>query len=171
MRLFIGLQPGEEFRAALCELQERLREAGVTAGYLVPSNLHMTLAFIGEWPENIAGILPPVEQPFDLRLSHAGLFPEAKVVWAGVEPSEALNALARRVRDGLKDAGIPFDPKPFVPHITLGRKPYVPASIDLSGIKVPPAFMTVTEVCLYRSAREKSGMVYSVIGRSGNRAG
>ena len=169
MRLFIGLRPGEEFRTALCLLQDRLRAAGVMAGYLAPSNLHMTLAFIGEWPENIAGLLPPVDRPFTLRLSRAGLFPEAKVVWAGVEPSEALDDLARRVRGRLEDAGIPFDRKPFVPHITLGRKPFVPPGLDLEKIAAPPARMTVTEVCLYRSAREMSGMVYTVIGQSAGR--
>ena len=42
----------------------------------------MTLAFIGEWPEDISEILPAADQPFLLRLSDVGLFPEAKVIWA-----------------------------------------------------------------------------------------
>ena len=33
---------------ALAVLQDRLRCAGITGRYLDPSNLHMTLAFIGE---------------------------------------------------------------------------------------------------------------------------
>ena len=67
----------------------------------------------------------------------------------------------------LSEAGIPFDQKPFVPHITLGRKPILPAGIDLSGIQIPPAVMTVSDVFLYRSDRGENGMVYSVIGKSG----
>ena len=86
MRLFVGLRPSDEFRARLSVLQSRLLDAGVAARYLEPSNLHLTLAFIGEWPENISGILPSVERPFTLTLSHVGLFPEAKVIWAGVQP-------------------------------------------------------------------------------------
>ena len=166
MRLFAGLRPSEEFRAALSVLQSRLQAAGVAAKYLDPSNFHMTLAFIGEWPENITALLPAVEQPFQLALSRVGLFPEAKVIWAGVETSDALNRLADQVRSKLSGACIPFDPKPFVPHFTLGRKPTVPAGLALPGIEVPPAVMTVKDVCLYRSDREENGMVYTVIGQS-----
>lgn len=165
MRLFVAVQPSEEFRKALSVLQYRLQASGITARYLDPSNFHLTLAFIGEWPENIAGILPAVEKPFILKLSHAGIFPEAKVLWAGVAPSDALNQLAASVRNALSEAGIPFDPKPFVPHITLGRKPAVPEGTGLADISVPPAAMTVSEACVYRSEHRENGMVYTVIGR------
>ena len=94
MRIFVALQPAPAFRDALASLQDRLRAAGVTGRYLTPSNLHLTLAFIGMWPEDISGLLPIVEQPFSVTLSHLGIFPAAKVLWAGVEPSEALNCLA-----------------------------------------------------------------------------
>ena len=164
MRLFVGLRPSEAFHRVLAELQTQLQNAGIAAKYLDPSNLHMTLAFIGEWPENIADILPSVEQPFSITLSHIGLFREATVIWAGVEESEPLNQLADSVRNNLSAAGIPFDPKPFVPHITLGRKPIVPAAFDLSEIVIPSAEMTVSDVFLYRSDRGENGMVYSVIG-------
>ena len=164
MRLFVGLRPSDEFRAALSVLQSRLRAAGVTANYLDPSNLHMTLAFIGEWLEDVSGLLPEVTQPFSLSLSHVGLFPGAKVIWAGTGASEDLNQLAERVRNNLTEAGIPYDPKPFVPHITLGRKPAVPSGFHLSEIMIPQAVMTVRDVFLYRSDRRDTGMVYSVIG-------
>ncbi len=170
MRLFVGLRPAEEFRTALSVLQSRLLAAGVAARYLDPSNLHLTLAFIGEWPENISGLLPSVEQPFTLTLSHIGLFPEAKVIWAGVQPSDALDRLAQRVRFHLSEAGIPFDPKPFIPHITLGRKPVVPVGVSLSGIEIPPAVMTVEDVFLYSSYRDENGMVYSAVGSSSQKA-
>ena len=164
MRLFVGLRPSDEFRTALSVLQSRLQTAGVAARYLDPSNLHMTLAFIGEWQENVSGFLPAVIQPFSLMLSHIGLFPEAKVIWAGTETSEELNQLTERVRNRLREAGIPFDPKPFVPHITLGRKPAVPAGFNLSEIVIPKAVVTVNDVFLYRSDRGETGMIYSVIG-------
>ena len=171
MRLFAGLRPSDEFRTALREVQARLQAAGVSARYLEPSNLHLTLAFIGEWPEDVSAALPIVEEPFPLVLSGVGLFPEAKVIWAGVGESAALDCLAQKVRDRLTGAGIPFDPKPFVPHITLGRKPVVPEAVDLSGIVVPPAEMTVDDVFLYRSDRGENGMVYSVIGSGSGKGG
>ena len=166
MRLFVGLRPSEEFRTALSVLQSRLQSAGVAARYPDPSNLHLTLAFIGDWPDDVSAVLPQVDHPFTLTLSGIGLFPEAKVIWAGVQKSFALDHLAQQVREKLAAADIPFDPKPFVPHITLGRKPVVPETVILSEIKIPPAFMTVKDVFLYRSDRGESGMVYSVIGSS-----
>ena len=167
MRIFVALEPSPAFRDALSAVQDRLRSAGVTGRYLTPDNLHLTLAFIGEWPAAVTGLLPAVREPFPITLSHLGVFPEARVLWAGTAPSQALDELAAQVRNVLKEAGIPFDPKGFYPHITLLRKPAVPAGLDLSGIALPPACMTVREVCLYRSEHTPDGMAYTVIGRSG----
>ena len=169
MRIFAAIRPTDAFRAALSVLQDNLRAAGVTGRYLDPSNLHMTLAFVGEWPENISDLLPAVTEPFSVRLSRPGVFPAAKVLWAGAEPCPALDRLAAQVQESFRENSIPFDPKPFNPHITLIRKPVLPAGLDLSEIPVPSAAMEVTEVCLYRSDRGEDGMAYTVVGSSGDR--
>ena len=88
------------------------------------------------------------------------------MLWAGVEPSDALNSLARQVRNVLKEAEIPFDQQDFNPHITLVRNPAVLEHVLLSEIEVPQATMIVKDVCLYRSDHLESGMEYTVIGRS-----
>ena len=139
MRLFAALQPSPGFRSALEDLQQRLQAAGVTGKYRDPAGLHLTLAFIGEyddpervkafigeWPEDVTEILPAVEKPFSITLSHTGIFPEANVLWAGIKASDELEHLAGRVRHCLADEGIPFDRKRFRPHITLARKPFIP---------------------------------------------
>ena len=164
MRLFVGLRPAETFRAALKGAQDRLRAAGVEGRYLDPANLHLTLAFIGEWPEDVTPVLPAVTEPFEIELAGPGIFPEAKVLWAGVKPSAALDRLAGEARDRLAANRIPFDPKPFNPHITLVRKPLLPAGLVLPETVFPAAAMTVKEVCLYRSERGENGMEYTVIG-------
>ncbi len=166
MRIFIALQPTPAFRDALASLQDRLRAAGVTGRYLTPSNLHLTLAFVGMWPEDISGLLPPVQQPFPITLSHLGFFPKANVLWAGVKPSEALNSAARHVRQVLSEAEIPFDRQDFNPHFTLARKPAVPEHVLLSDIEIPQATMIVKDICLYRSDHGENGMEYTVIGRN-----
>lgn len=86
MRLFIALEPSAGFKSALMEVQARLRAAGIGARYYDPAALHLTLAFIGQWPEDISPLLPPVEAPFPLTLSHLGVFPEAKVLGRGWRP-------------------------------------------------------------------------------------
>ena len=166
MRLFAALQPSAAFREALLDLQDRLRAAGVAGRYLDPASLHLTLAFIGEWPDNAAAFLPPVEEPFPITLSHIGIFPRARVLWGGVAPSEALNALAAKVRQSLYNAGIPYDPQAFNPHITLIRKPILPDEELLGSIRPEPVTMMVRAVCLYQSEHKADGMAYTVIGRT-----
>ena len=169
MRLFVAVEPSPGFRAALKDVKEKLREAGVTGKYREDAGLHLTLAFIGEWPD-AAGVLealPAVREPFSVTLSRPGIFPGANVLWAGVEPSEGLDRLASRVRENLEAAGIPFDRKAFKAHITLARKPVVPENVSLPEIAVPRVSMIVDEVCLYRSDRGENGMEYTVVGRKG----
>ena len=166
MRLFVGLEPTPDFRAALSELQMRLQAAGIEGRYLSPMNVHMTLAFIGEWPEDVTEVLPGVTEPFSITLSHLGVFTGAKVLWAGIKPSRELNDLAAKVRKQLDAAGIPYDRQSFNPHITLMRHPILPSEQVLTYIQVPPASMIVKEVCLYQSTHEADGMKYTVIGRS-----
>ncbi len=165
MRQFVAVQPSPGFRAALEALQKRLRAAGVTGRFREAEGPQLTLAFVGEWPEEVTEVLPSVKKPFSVTLSHLGFFPEANVLWAGVEPSEELEHLAEQVRHRLADEGIPFDRKRFYPHITLARKPSVPAGVVLSEIPVARVSMIVDEVCVYRSDPGKNGMVYTVIGK------
>ena len=167
-RLFVALEPSPAFRYALSLLQDHLRAEGVTGRWLHPSNLHMTLAFIGAWTEDVTECLPAISAPFRISLGGVGIFPGAKVLWAGVEPSRELDALAEEVRKKLDLAGIPYDKQPFYPHITLARKPYIPDNISISTFEVPPADMTVRDVCLYKSEHLENGMAYTVIGRGGN---
>lgn len=166
MRLFVGLEPTPDFRAALSELQMQLQAAGVEGRYLSPSNLHMTLAFIGEWSEDVTEKLPNVTEPFSITLSRLGVFTGAKVLWAGIWQSPELNDLAAKVRKQLDAAAIPYDQQSFNPHITLIRKPLLPREEVLTSINVPPASMIVKEVCLYQSIHEADGMKYIVIGRA-----
>ena len=166
MRLFIGLQPTGDFLRALARVQDDLRAVIVGGRWYDIDGLHLTLAFIGEWPGEAESCLPEVPDPFPIVLSHIGIFPKAKVLWAGVEPSGPLEALAARTRQGLAAAGIPFDAQPFVAHITLARKPVLPYADCLSEIEVPRVSMMVRETCLYQSVRVASAMRYTVIGRS-----
>ena len=82
MRLFIAIQPTKEFLSGLCLLQDRLRCAGVGGRYINEPDLHMTLAFIGEWLENISELLPAVKKPFPIVLSQIAVFPGSDVLCA-----------------------------------------------------------------------------------------
>ena len=98
MRLFIAIQPDKEFRSALRAVQNELRRRGVEGNYTRVENLHLTLAFIGEYPDPNA-VLEAMEKvsfdPFTLRLAGLGAFGD--LWWAGLEDSGGLDALVRRL--------------------------------------------------------------------------
>ena len=161
MRLFIAVPLSGEMRAALTAVQEELRRRGARGTYTREENLHLTLAFIGEYPAPDAVISAMESVPFpavSLALDGAGSFGE--VWWAGLRESEALAADVKRLRRALAEAGIPFDRKRFSPHITLLRK----ARGELSGVSFEPVTMTVETISLMRSDRGKHGMLYTEVG-------
>ena len=161
MRLFIAVRISPEMKAALTKAQRAMYDRGVRGNFTPEENLHLTLAFIGEYPseDNVMDALSNVTfTPFELALDGVGRFGD--LWWAGLRESAALTAVVRRVRRALAESGIPFDRKRFAPHITLLRK----ASRDAAGIPITPASMTVRTVSLMSSRRGRNGMIYTEVG-------
>ncbi|MBQ9015386.1 MAG: RNA 2',3'-cyclic phosphodiesterase [Firmicutes bacterium] len=164
MRLFIAIQLNPDIRDALTDLQSRMQRLGVRGNYTRPENLHLTLAFIGEYgdPDHVLEVLDQIRfEPFRLRLKGIGSF--RSLWWAGTEECPELNALVRRIRRGLSEAGIPFDRKKFSPHITLVRKPVSrDGSIPREVLEhAPAADMMADHISLMRSDRGRKGMIYT----------
>ena len=164
MRLFVAIQLSDKMKDALTAAQDELYDRGVRGRFTSEENLHITLAFIGEYPdaEPVLDALSAVTfAPFEIALEGMGCFGD--LCWAGLAQSVALETLARRVRRALAEAGIPFDRKRFAPHVTLIRK----ASGKLPGIRIPPVSMSVDTVLLMLSERGRNGMIYTELGAVG----
>ena len=164
MRLFIALQLNSQMKKALTESQEHMQRLGVRGNFTRRENLHLTLAFIGEYPEpeDVIDVLETIHfQPFQISLEGIGSF--GNLWWAGLSGSDELRTLAKKLRRGLADAGIPFDRKKFSPHITLVRKAYTrTGTIPEEVLRQPPrGTMTVDHISLMRSDRGKGGMIYT----------
>ena len=167
MRLFISVQLNKVLRDQLLDIQEGMREQGVQGNFTRAANLHITLAFIGEYsdPSEVLEVVRNVDfWPFEISLDGVGAFGD--LWWAGVDKgSEELKALAAKLRHALAEAGIPFDRKRFAPHITILRRArfaegFVPE--EESPEDERPS-MLVDRICLMRSDRTKHGMVYTEI--------
>ena len=52
MRLFIAIGLNDNIKAALAEMQEAMRRQGIRGNYTRIENLHLTLAFIGEYGDD-----------------------------------------------------------------------------------------------------------------------
>jgi 2'-5' RNA ligase len=161
MRLFLAILLSDEMKDALINTQNAWYDAGIRGNYTAEENLHLTLAFIGEYPdaEPVLEALSEVSfTPFSPSLEGAGCFGD--LWWAGMKESAALEAVVRRIRRALSEHNIPFDRKRFRPHITLIRK----ASGAMPGTRAEPASMTVERISLMRSDRGRNGMIYTELG-------
>ena len=161
MRLFIAINLSDAVKDGLINMQNALYDRGVRGNYTSEENLHLTLAFIGEYPdfEPVLDALSSVSfHPFDLSLEGMGRFGD--LWWAGMRESVPLTAVARSIRRALAENDIPFDKKKFSPHITLIRK----AAGELPGIEPEPVSMNVHTISLMRSDRGRNGMIYTELG-------
>lgn len=135
MRLFVAVFPPED----VCgHLRDRLTGGGRPVRLTAADRWHITLAFLGEVG---GGRLPEVERALDqvtvpqgteLRLRGGGHFGRGRstVLWAGVEGE--LAGLHADVRDRLRDADLPYDARPFTPHLTVAyaADPWVREVLD-----------------------------------------
>ena len=130
MRLFVAVVIPSVVRDNLAALVRELRTFAPEEKWVRVENLHVTLKFIGEAPEEK---LEPIRQalarvrsdsPVKLDFRGLGFFPNEKhprVFWAGIEASPNLKKLAADIAMAGEKLGIPREQRPFSPHLTLAR--------------------------------------------------
>lgn len=158
MRLFVVIQLSDEMKKALVACMHDLKKQGVEGNYVPARNLHLTLAFIGEYddPARVKRIIESVPLlPFRLSLSEKGNF--GNLLWIGVKGNQKLKTYVKNLREALKAAEIPFDDDKFIPHITLIRKT---ASKKAYQVHLNKAEMTVKKVSLMKSDIKSGKAVY-----------
>ena len=167
-RLFVDKKKNKDVLARL----EALKAEFPGIPWAPRKNLHLTLRFIGNVPEeDVPGIRAALRGVragrFYLRARGLGIFAQSRqtVLWAGLEPSPDLLALKLRVDAALEGGPAP-DPVPgrFIPHITLSRiRKNRPAALrrfvgehagtDLGGFHV-------TSFALFRSELTPGGAIH-----------
>lgn len=165
MRLFVAIQFDKPVLDSLVQFQSSLRAKRVTGNFTTRENLHLTLAFIGDYNDPEV-VLEAMEQssfrPMELRLDGVGAFGD--LFWVGLAENKPLFAYVKRLRRELAVAGIPFDGKRFSPHITLIRRASARGGGAIPVAEAPAGSMFATRVSLMRSDRGKNGMIYTEIG-------
>jgi 2'-5' RNA ligase len=125
VRLFTAVPLPESVRQQLL-----LTTGGVPgARWSEPHNMHITLRFIGEVDRGLAedcalALETIAAAPFELRIVGVGQFgagKHARILWAGVEKSAALDHLRDKIESVLVRTGLEPDTRKFSPHITLAR--------------------------------------------------
>lgn len=126
--MFFAVQLPSEVRAAL----GRLQSTNADYRWVDPSTMHVTLAFLGDQPEDRLSELERIgaeaahSRPGTLRLGQVGQFGSKRtprVLWVDIAGDvEHLLALQSRLADGLRAAGFPVEEREFRAHITLARR-------------------------------------------------
>lgn len=165
MRLFIALEISGALKNEILKLQENLKKHK-RANYTREENLHITLAFLGETPmEKFADVCAAMNEAaaeiksFQAKKVGLGSFnlKDNQILYCGIQ-SDGLNILAQNLRKNLKNRGVNFDGKKFLPHITIARK------IDLRGIDFGVFNKETSFLCdkiiLFESKRENGKLKY-----------
>ena len=158
MRLFVAIQLSDEMKKALVDCMHDLKKQGVDGKFVPAQNLHVTLAYIGEYddPKKVKQVIDRVPLPeFRLSLSEKGNFGD--LLWIGVKGNQKLKTYVKELREALAGSGIPCDRDKFVPHITLIRKSSAKKPYQ---VRVPKADMMVKKASLMKSEQRDGKTVY-----------
>lgn len=169
-RLFVAIDPPQHIREHLSLLCCGLPNARWTP----PEQFHLTLSFIGEVDGStfldIREALTEVTFPrFSLQLHGVGFFPprgQPRIIWAGVEKSEPLHLLQRKITTRLFHLGLEPDNRKFSPHLTLARLQQTPAAkvgkyLANNGLFRSQPFV-VDQFNLYSSLLGRSGALHQI---------
>lgn len=183
LRLFIALTPPAALKGALAGVQEqlRLRLPPRAVKWTAANQMHLTLRFLGDVPEEFLSELAPAlagaaaaRPGFELTAEGLGVFPSSRrprVVWGGLggELSE-LEHLQSAVSAATARWGLPVE-EGFRAHLTLGRvRALPPAKLAQVGQALADFSVgrlggwAVNSVELFRSELQPEGASHTRLG-------
>ncbi len=123
-RLFTALELPSDVAFGLSMLRGGLPGAR----WIDPEHYHITLRFIGDIDDRTADeideMLMDVQRaPISVKLSGLSSFGSDKprAIYAKVEPTRLLSELQAEIERIVRRAGLPAEPRKFIPHVTLAR--------------------------------------------------
>lgn len=195
MRTFIAIDLPDAIKQRVADQQRRLeRQLGEAqlAGcvlWTAPTNLHLTLRFLGESnAQQVAQLQATLTSvassctPMALAPGGLDCFPNFRrpnIVWLAFGGDLAsLMALQLACAQGARAAGFALEERPFTPHLTIGRMRRAVAGAELQRCgellrrladtaahgKTALHPFTADRVTLMESDLRPSGSVYSVLG-------
>jgi 2'-5' RNA ligase len=185
MRLFVAVEIDDRARQVAAATAEALRRAigpGLTARWVVPENMHLTVRFIGHVEDSRApavldALIRPLEIPaFDIELAGCGVFPSSgapRVIWIGLAAGlPTLAAMHAEFDRRLEPFGFEPERRAFSAHLTLARVKDAPkgASAVVREIvrRVAPASMRchITRATVFQSHLSPRGPRYEPLAYS-----
>lgn len=164
LRMFYALWPGSETRTLIAAAAQAIA-CGASARLVPAENYHLTIAFVGEVPEQQLPILRQIGASLGaasctLRFDAYEYWPKPEVLVAAArEIPASLENCWRALHQNLASRGFALDPKRLRPHVTLARKvTQAPVSTPMSRFA-----WCARDFCLMRSSGGATQPVYTVV--------
>lgn len=167
MRFFIALDIPEESTEQIIDIQNKLKQILPDVNLTYPEKFHLTLAFVGEQPEDLKPALievlkkaAQVVEPFSVIPCCLDGFPHfqtAHVLWLGVKGEiDKLIKIRHHIKDGLVQLNLDTDSRRFIPHIAIAKARDLKITFEQEGLleKIVPENLDpikVSAIKLYES--------------------
>jgi 2'-5' RNA ligase len=169
-RLFVAIDLPESTKRFLVDLDPKIRGVRWTDA----SQMHLTLAFFGDVPEDVDLALREKLSAiqfgaFFLPITGVGTFPSKgppKIIWIGVGCGHPhLFQVHKRVQEAALAAGLEPELRPWHPHITLARcRDVAPQTIRKflqSNVDLDAGMIRVESFHLYSSKLTPAGPIHT----------
>lgn len=174
MRLFVALNFNYQVKDYLTEVQNIIKLCAKSGNYTKYDNFHLTLRFLGEIPEHqvddicdILDIVSKKVKPFTFTIGGINSFirKDKHLVYVDVLTNkDKLNLLAKSLNSLIDKIFPELKPYNFKPHITIAREVMFTESSALISIQPFKENITVNEISLMESSRNKVyGLTYTPI--------
>lgn len=177
IRVFLALPLFPAFESEIRTLLESCRKVSGTVKWAQAEQVHVTLHFFGDIPEDSIAVIeeavaPEVKTMSPLRLSLSpgfGYFPaedRPRIVWAGLAGDiERLKSFQKKTAGRLQGLGFQLEDRPFRVHATLGR---VKRGSRQAWQKSAPVWNGAAErkfdrLVLFQSTLKPEGPVYEAL--------
>ena len=176
IRTFIAVDLPQEIKMEIDKMIAGFRQLNANIRWVKAANLHLTLRFLGDIPEEA---IPPLAENikgntqgfgrFDLSLSGLGAFPNLRrprVIWIGSgSGTDRLKSLAAKVEQATIESGFGKGDKPFSSHLTIGRVKFSRGLDQLLAqiekTEYESSSFGVNEVIIFKSDLSPAGPKYT----------
>lgn len=171
MRFFIALDIPARSEQQIINIQDKLKNILPALTLTYPEKFHLTLAFVGEQPEELKDPLINVLKNSAREITSFSVTPccldgfphfhTANVLWLGVKGDiDKLIKIRHHIKDGLTQLGLDTDSRRFIPHIAIAKAHDLKITFDQEKLleKIIPENLSpifVNSIKLYESVQNE----------------
>ena len=178
MRTFIAIELSPEIKESLARIQSHLKYSGADVKWVETDNIHLTLKFLGDITEENCGKIRSIldeigrsVKPFEMSVKDIGAFPNIdypRIIWVGLDKGTVESKiLAEKIGKEVLKIGFQKEPRPFTPHLTIGRvrspknKEALKQKFTTHSLQLTTKPQLISSIMLFQSTLTPKGPIYT----------